>query len=171
MIYWVVAANCIRQPFSLLFSHSRIRKRGGNDNETTSLQLASDMPYATRVTTLWLNNQSFSSVWTVNSVNRLVKNQHITPITSPPKPDRYSGNRIPQTINLLITGTDLSLTIHVHCDTAKLVINNVNSARYSWIIDGHAALITCTRITRLCIIDSEGKVLMELISLEYRVWV
>ena len=34
----------IRQPVSLLLHHSRIRKRGGNNKETTSLQLASDVP-------------------------------------------------------------------------------------------------------------------------------
>jgi len=40
----VVEANCIRQPVSLLFPHSGTRKRGGNNKETTSLQLASDCP-------------------------------------------------------------------------------------------------------------------------------
>ena len=47
MVAWftvVVEANCIRLPVSLLFPHSGIRKRGGNDKETTCLQLASDMP-------------------------------------------------------------------------------------------------------------------------------
>ena len=36
MVAWftmVVEANCIRQPASLLFSHSGIRKRGGNNKE------------------------------------------------------------------------------------------------------------------------------------------
>ena len=40
MVAWftvVVEANCIRQPVSLLFPHSGIRKRGGNNKETTSV--------------------------------------------------------------------------------------------------------------------------------------
>ena len=40
----VVEANCTRQLVSLLFPHSGVRKRGGTNKETTSLQLASDMP-------------------------------------------------------------------------------------------------------------------------------
>ena len=48
MVAWftvVVEANYIRGPVSLLFPHSGIRKRGGNNKETTSvvvLQIASD---------------------------------------------------------------------------------------------------------------------------------
>ena len=33
----VVEANCMRQPVSLVFPHLGIRKRGGNNKETTSL--------------------------------------------------------------------------------------------------------------------------------------
>ena len=47
MVAWftvVVEANCIRQPVSLLFPHSGIRKREGNNKEPTSLQLASECP-------------------------------------------------------------------------------------------------------------------------------
>ena len=46
MVAWftvVVEANCTRQPVSFLFPHSGIRRRGGNNKETTSLVvLASD---------------------------------------------------------------------------------------------------------------------------------
>ena len=50
-----LASSCF-----LLFTHSEIRKGGGNNKGTTSLvvaQLASDtkINHATRVTTLWLN--------------------------------------------------------------------------------------------------------------------
>ena len=58
MVAWftvVVEANCVRQPVSLLFPHSGIRKREGNNKEPTSLQLASEVPMQPcRVTTLWL---------------------------------------------------------------------------------------------------------------------
>ena len=40
MVAWftvVVEANCMRQPVSLVFPHLGIRKRGGNNKETTSL--------------------------------------------------------------------------------------------------------------------------------------
>ena len=56
------------------------------------------------------------------------------------------------------------LTIHCYSVTAKLVINYVNSARYSRIIYCHTASITCAGVARLYVIDGEGKVVMELAS-------
>ena len=59
--------------------------------------------------------------------------------------------------------------MHHYSGTAKLVINYVNSARYSRVIYGHTASITCAGITRFYVIDCEGKVVMELVSLQHRV--
>ena len=63
MIAWftvVVEANCLRQPVSLLFPHSGIRKGGRNRKENylsgCFIQLASNtnISHATKVTTLLL---------------------------------------------------------------------------------------------------------------------
>ena len=72
MVAWftvVVEANCTRQPVSFLFPHSGIRRRGGNNKETTSLVvLASDtnISYATTATTLWLKQEIFFRVYSPN---------------------------------------------------------------------------------------------------------
>ena len=58
--------------------------------------------------------------------------------------------------------------MHHYSVTAKLVINCVNNTRYSRIIYGHTAAITCAGITRLYVIDREGKVVMELVSWQHR---
>ena len=53
----------MRQTVFLSVPHSRIRKRGGNNKETTSLVvLACDknISYANRVTTKWLKQPIFS---------------------------------------------------------------------------------------------------------------
>lgn len=51
-------------------------------------------------------------------------------------------------------------TIYHHSDSAKLVIHYISSASYLRIIDGHTALITCTGVTWLYIIDYERKVVI-----------
>ena len=62
----------------------------------------------------------------------------------------------------------------IHSDKAKLVlvVNNVLSTRYLRIIYGHTASIACAGITKLFVIDCEGKVVMELVSWQHgvRVW-
>ena len=63
------------------------------------------------------------------------------------------------------------LTIDYHSDKAKLtlVVNYVLSTRrYLRIIYNHTASITCAGITRLYVIDCEGKVVMELVSWQHR---
>ena len=56
------------------------------------------------------------------------------------------------------------LTIYHHSDTVELVINSVSiTAWYLRIVDSHTALIICTGITWLCILDGEGKVVMQFI--------
>ena len=61
------------------------------------------------------------------------------------------------------------LTIHCYSVTAKLVINYVNSASYLRVIYCHNASITCTGVTKLYVIDGEGKVVMELAYWHHRV--
>ena len=62
MVAWftvVVEANCIRQPVSLLFPHSGIRKRGENNYFSRFLASDTNISYVTMVTTMWLKQPIF----------------------------------------------------------------------------------------------------------------
>ena len=80
MVAWftvVVEANCTRQPVSFLFPHSGIRRRGGNNKETTSLVvLASDtnISYATTATTLSVYSPNCHDIARISLRNEVVCN-------------------------------------------------------------------------------------------------
>ena len=68
MVYCGSTGYCMRQPVSLLFPHSRIRKRGGDDKETTSLVVL----YITSDTNIQHNQSFFLSVCVLLNATRHV---------------------------------------------------------------------------------------------------